>query len=408
MNPTTDRALRSVRAGVAPVALPDPEPTLWRLPAARRRALHRRGHRRTRPRFDRPGSGGVARCALPARPARVPQPGRSTPSWRRTGRPGEKLRRPQPACSGRRGDVARQRGSRERVLTPMAEVEMLLPAGIGDYTDFYSSREHATNVGSDAARRGQGTDAQLAASAGRLSRTGQLRRRQRHSGAPAVRPEQAGECRHAAFRSQPIARFRVGNGRFRRTRQRTGAARSPSRMLKITFSAWCCSTIGAPATFRRGSTCRWVRFWRKNFATSISPWVVTMEALEPFRSAALAQEPPPLPYLHDEPRTTLRHPSGGVSARCEDDASAQRICASNFKYLYWTLAQQLAHHTVNGCNLRPGDLLASGTISGPTADSYGSLLELTWRGTKPLNCRRRGAEISARWRSRHADGLVSG
>jgi fumarylacetoacetase len=124
-------------------------------------------------------------------------------------------------------------------------------------------------------------------------------------------------------------------------------------------------------------------FLAKNFGTSISPWVVPLEALEPFRHPGPAQEPTPLPYLrstgdwaYDIHLEVLLQ-----TARME---SPQRICASNFKNLYWNMAQQLAHHTVNGCNLRPGDLLASGTISGPTPDSYGSLLELTWKGTRPL------------------------
>jgi fumarylacetoacetase len=91
-----------------------------------------------------------------------------------------------------------------------------------------------------------------------------------------------------------------------------------------------------------------------------------------------------LPYLHDEPRTTYDIRLE-VYLRGEGMRQAHRICTSNFRYLYWTLSQQVAHHTVNGCNLRPGDLLASGTISGPTPDSYGSLLELTWRGSRPLD-----------------------
>ena len=123
--------------------------------------------------------------------------------------------------------------------------------------------------------------------------------------------------------------------------------------------------------------CRSARSWRKNFATSISPWVVTLEALEPFRIAGPVQNPTPLPYLQT---SGPARPTTSISKCCckarrwtDPHASAD----SNFKYLYWSMAQQLAHHTVNGCNLRPGDLLASGTISGPTPDSYGSLLELS-------------------------------
>ncbi len=124
-------------------------------------------------------------------------------------------------------------------------------------------------------------------------------------------------------------------------------------------------------------------FLSKNFCTTISPWVVTLEALEPFRTAGPAQEPTPLPYLRAEGSQSYDiHLE--VYLQGERMGRPHRICATNFKHLYWSIAQQVAHHTVNGCNLRPGDLLGSGTISGPTPDSYGSLLELTWRGARPL------------------------
>jgi fumarylacetoacetase len=124
-------------------------------------------------------------------------------------------------------------------------------------------------------------------------------------------------------------------------------------------------------------------FLAKNFATSISPWVVPMEALEPFRTAGPVQDPPPLPYLRTQGDWSYDiHLEAWLQTEQMDRPF--RISRSNFKYLYWNMCQQLAHHTVNGCNLRPGDLLASGTISGPTPDSYGSMLELAWRGTRPI------------------------
>jgi fumarylacetoacetase len=125
-------------------------------------------------------------------------------------------------------------------------------------------------------------------------------------------------------------------------------------------------------------------FLAKNFCTSISPWVVPFEALEPFRTAGPTQEPAPLAYLRTSGDQTYDiHLE--VYLHSEKMDQPQRICTSNFKYLYWNIAQQVAHHTINGCNLRPGDLLASGTISGSTPDSYGSLLELAWRGSRPLS-----------------------
>jgi fumarylacetoacetase len=125
-------------------------------------------------------------------------------------------------------------------------------------------------------------------------------------------------------------------------------------------------------------------FLGKNFLTTISPWVVPLEALEPFRCAGPAQAPIPLPYLQAMGQGAFDiHLEVLLQATTMPQPSC--ICRSNFNVLYWSLAQQVAHHTVNGCNLRPGDLLASGTISGSTPDSFGSLLELSWRGTKPMS-----------------------
>jgi len=124
-------------------------------------------------------------------------------------------------------------------------------------------------------------------------------------------------------------------------------------------------------------------FLAKNFCTSISPWVVTLEALEPFRKNLSAQDPAPLPYLKRANDFTfnIQLEARLQTARMREP---QTITRTNFQNLYWSIAQQLAHHTVNGCNLQPGDLLASGTISGPTEESRGCMLELTWRGQNPL------------------------
>jgi len=124
-------------------------------------------------------------------------------------------------------------------------------------------------------------------------------------------------------------------------------------------------------------------FTAKNFATSISPWIVTMEALAPFRCPSPEQEPTPLPYLREANRGTYDIKLE-VHIQAEDDEDALKVSASNFKYLYWTMAQQLAHHTVTGCNMNTGDMLASGTISGADESSYGSMLEIAWRGEKPI------------------------
>ncbi|MBN8572055.1 MAG: fumarylacetoacetase, partial [Ignavibacteria bacterium] len=125
-------------------------------------------------------------------------------------------------------------------------------------------------------------------------------------------------------------------------------------------------------------------FLAKNFATSISPWVVTLDALEPFRCASPKPEFEPLPYLQSKGDKTFDIQLH-VYLQNEKLSKPFEICHSNFKYLYWNMPQQLAHHTVNGCNMQTGDLLASGTISGDTKESRGSMLEITWRGAEPIN-----------------------
>jgi len=124
-------------------------------------------------------------------------------------------------------------------------------------------------------------------------------------------------------------------------------------------------------------------FLGKNFGTSISPWVVPMESLGDFRCAQPVQDPPPLPYLQTESNWAYDIELA-VSLRTATNPTFTTITRTNLRYAYWNILQQVAHHTVNGCNLRPGDLLATGTISGPTPDSYGSLIELSWRGANPL------------------------
>ncbi len=119
-------------------------------------------------------------------------------------------------------------------------------------------------------------------------------------------------------------------------------------------------------------------FLGKNFGSTVSPWVVTMDALAPFVVANVAQDPAPLPYLQHADAFNFDIQLA-VAIRAPGAAPAV-VSRTNFKYMYWTMKQQLAHHSVNGCNMQPGDLLGSGTISGPTPDSYGSLIELTWGG----------------------------
>jgi fumarylacetoacetase len=271
---------------------------------------------------------------------------------------------------------------RENVLLQAADVEMLLPVDVGDYTDFYSSLEHALNVGAML----RGADKALqpnwrwlpVAYHGRASSVvvsghdfprprGQ--RKPDGADAPVFGPTQALD-----FELEMGAIVGVGNERGRPIP--VGEARDHIFGL-VLLNDWSARDIQAWEYIPLGP------FLSKNFRTTISPWVVTLEALEPFRVAGPVQTPAPLPYLQSEgPQTyDIR-----LEAYLQSEAMNRphRVCTTNFRGLYWNLAQQVAHHTVNGCNLRPGDLLGSGTISGPTADSYGSMLELTGRGARPL------------------------
>jgi fumarylacetoacetase len=263
-----------------------------------------------------------------------------------------------------------------QAMVPMADVRMLLPADIGDYTDFYSSREHATNVGTML----RGADRALqpnwlhlpVAYHGRASSvvvSGTDVRRP----CGQYKPESAdaplfGPTRSLDFELE-VAAF-VGPGNDLGRPIPIGEAADHLFGL-VLLNDWSARDVQAWEYVPLGP------FLSKSFATSLSPWVVTLEALEPFRTAGPVQDPQPLPYLRAPDNATY-------DIALEVHLQGERISRSNFRYLYWSLWQQLAHHTINGCNLRPGDLLASGTVSGPTPESLGCLLELTWRGTKPL------------------------
>lgn len=269
-----------------------------------------------------------------------------------------------------------------KALLRQADVRMLLPARIGDYTDFYSSREHAHNVGTML----RGPDNALmpnwlhlpVAYHGRASSVvisgTDVRRPCGQSKPDSATSPLFGPSRSLDFELE-MAAF-VGPGNALGTP--ISIANAEDHVLGLVLlNDWSARDVQAWEYQPLGP------FLAKNFATSISPWVVPLEALEPFRCPGPKQDPEPLPYLRQQGSTTFDiHLQ--VTLQSAKMTEPQVICKSNFKHLYWSLRQQLAHHTVNGCAMRPGDLIASGTISGPTPDSYGSMLELTWRGTKPL------------------------
>lgn len=288
-------------------------------------------------------------------------------------------------------DADHLRKHADRCLVTMANADMLMPVHIGNYTDFYASIFHATNVGRmlrpdnpllpnykyvPIAYHGRASSVQV-------------------SGAPVRRP-------------------------FGQTREDASAepAFGPSRLLdyelEVGFFVGPGNVLGEPVPIDRAESqifgacllndwsARDIQKWEyqplgpflaKNFATTISPWVVTLEALAPFRVPEFerpAGDPKPLPYLD----STENRAAGGIDITLEvfmrsqkmRDAGtpALRISRGTFRHTYWTVAQMVTHHTSNGCNLVSGDLLASGTVSGPDETSRGALIEVTWRGEKPI------------------------
>uniref|UniRef100_A0A8C2J6Q1 Fumarylacetoacetase n=1 Tax=Cyprinus carpio TaxID=7962 RepID=A0A8C2J6Q1_CYPCA len=323
---------------------------------------------------------------------------------------------------------------RSRAFVQQSSAMMHLPAEIGDYTDFYSSRDHATNVGI----MFRGKENALMpnwlrlpvgyhgrASSVVVSRT-PIRRPRGQMRPDAAQPPIFGPSKQLDIELEMA--FFVGKGN--KLGEPIPVEKAHEHIFgMVLMNDWSARDIQAWEYVPLGP------FLGKNFGTTISPWVVPMEALMPFvepnplqvnwvdssylgqgkkvldcwsvlqsplfRLVNVAfhleafqglsnvillsfQDPAPLPYLHhDEPY--MFNINLFVTVKGEGMREAATICKSNFKYMYWSMKQQLAHHTVNGCNVRPGDLLASGTISGPDPESFGSMLELSWRGSKTID-----------------------
>ena len=271
---------------------------------------------------------------------------------------------------------------RQEAFIEMQDVIMCLPVEIGDYTDFYSSKEHATNVGI----MFRGKENALmpnwlhlpVAYHGRASSIVV-------SGTDIVRPKgqtKPADAENPIFGASKLMDFELEMGFFIGKGNNLGNSISVDKAEEHIFGIvivndWSARDIQAWEYVPLGP------FLAKNFATSISPWVVTLDALEPFRCASPKPEFEPLPYLQSKGDKTFDIQLH-VYLQNEKLPEPFEICHSNFKYLYWNMPQQLAHHTVNGCNMQTGDLLASGTISGDTKESRGSMLEITWRGAEPI------------------------
>ncbi|HRK54512.1 MAG TPA: fumarylacetoacetase [Cyclobacteriaceae bacterium] len=270
--------------------------------------------------------------------------------------------------------------ARELALIPMEEVEMRMPVQIPNYTDFYSSEEHATNVGT------MFRDPKNALlpnwkhlPVGYHGRTSSIV----ISGTPIHRPK--GQIKLPDSES-PIF----------------SACKKLDFELEMAFITCANTALGSSVSTRDAEdnifgmvllndwSARDIQTWEyvplgpflaKNFASTISPWIVTMDALEPFRVEGPKQNPKVLPYLSYEGKKNY---DIGLEIVIGEGKNETVVSKSNFKYMYWNMCQQLAHHTINGCNLQVGDLYGSGTISGPEKGSYGSMLEITWNGKEPI------------------------
>jgi fumarylacetoacetase len=270
---------------------------------------------------------------------------------------------------------------RKRIIFDIDAVEMQLPVQIGDYTDFFSSKEHAINVGKIINNEKDILAPNwLHVPVGYHGRSSTII----PSGIPVHRP--MGQM--------------LPNGA---TTPVFGATRMIDFELEMAFITTDANVMGENIPVHEAEdyifgmvllndwSARDIQKWEyiplgpflaKNFATSISPWIVTIDALEPYRVKGPSQDPSPLPYLQQKGKHTFDI-NLEVSIQ-PDNKEATVVSKSNFKYMYWSMSQQLAHHTSNGCRINSGDMLGSGTITGSSATSFGSMLEITEGGKKPL------------------------
>lgn len=267
------------------------------------------------------------------------------------------------------------------ILFALNEIEMQLPVQIGDYTDFYSSKEHATNVGS------MFRDPENALLPNWLHLPVAYHGRSSTiipSGVPIYRPigqTLPKEAEKPVFGPSRLVDFELEMAFITTDANKMGepipVAKAEEYIFGVVlFNDWSARDIQKWEYVPLGP------FLAKNFASSMSPWIVTLDALKPFRCKGPKQEPAPLPYLMLDGNHSFDIDLEVDIVTAEGISTT--VSKSNFKYMYWSMAQQLAHHTVNGCKVNSGDLMGSGTISGPTPDSYGSMLELAWQGTKPI------------------------
>ncbi|WP_374668280.1 fumarylacetoacetase [Acinetobacter sp.] len=272
---------------------------------------------------------------------------------------------------------------RDQALFKQADVSLHLPVHIPGYTDFYSSKEHATNVGcmfrdpknallpnwSELPVGYNGRASSVIVSGTDVVRpSGQIK-------LPNAERPQFSPCRKLDFELE--TGFIVGKPN--NLGEPIAIENAWDHIFgMVLFNDWSARDLQQWEYVPLGP------FNAKTFASSISPWIVTLEALEPFKTSSPVQEPKPLAYLREDHSSNSYDIHLSVEIQAHGTVQADVICETNFKYMYWSMAQQLTHHTIAGCNVQVGDLMGSGTISGPTPNSYGSLLEITWNASKPF------------------------
>jgi len=270
---------------------------------------------------------------------------------------------------------------KEIIIFNVSDIEMLLPVQIGDYTDFYSSKEHATNVGKMFRDPANALLPNwLHIPVGYHGRSSTIV----PSGIPVHRPMGQtlpnGEST-PVFGPSRLVDFELETA-FITTDANIMGENIPVGETEDYIFGMVLLNDWSARDMQKWEYVPLGPFLAKNFASSISPWIVTMDALEPFRVKGPKQEPTPLPYLQQKGKHAY---DINLEVYIEPENVAPKLVSkSNFKYMYWSMSQQLAHHTSNGCRVNSGDMMGSGTISGPTEDSFGSMLELTWSGQKPI------------------------
>lgn len=266
-------------------------------------------------------------------------------------------------------------------LYGVEDVEMLMPVRVGDYTDFYSSEQHAYNVG---CMFRDPNNALLPnwkyIPVGYHGRSSSIV----VSGTPVHRPkgqQKPSDNEPPIFGPCKLLDFELEMAFVTYPGKPLGDSISTKEADNYIFGM-CIFNDWSARDIQKWEYVPLGPFLAKNFASSISPWIVTLDALEPFRVEGPVQDPEVFDYLKYDGK---KHIDIHLEVAIQPENSTEKVVSkSNYKYMYWNMNQQLAHHTVNGCNIKAGDMMASGTISGNDESAYGSMLEISWKGTKPI------------------------